>query len=49
MTEIGVFRSFVRGKQQPDSDIDLLIELQRPPRTSLLGLVDLGFYLSDLL
>jgi predicted nucleotidyltransferase len=49
VTEIGVFGSYVRGDQRPDSDIDILIELERPPRISLLGLVDLEYYLSDLL
>lgn len=47
--EIGIFGSYVRGDQQPDSDIDILIELERPSRISLLGLVDLEYYLSDLL
>lgn len=46
---IGVFGSFVRGEQVPKSDIDILIELERPPRISLLGLVELEYYLSDLL
>jgi predicted nucleotidyltransferase len=49
VTEVGVFGSYVRGDQRPDSDIDILIELERPPRISLLGLVDLEYYLSDLL
>jgi predicted nucleotidyltransferase len=47
VTEIGVFGSYVRGEQEPDSDIDILIELERPPRISLLGLVELEFYLSE--
>jgi predicted nucleotidyltransferase len=49
VTEIGVFGSYVRGEQRPDSDLDILIELEDPPRISLLGLVNLGNYLSDLL
>jgi predicted nucleotidyltransferase len=49
VTEIGVFGSYVRGEQEPDSDIDILIELERPPRISLIGLVELEYYLSDLL
>jgi len=49
VTEIGVFGSYVRGEQRPDSDIDILIELERPPKISLMGLVDLEYYLSDLL
>jgi predicted nucleotidyltransferase len=49
VTEVGVFGSFVRGEQRADSDIDVLVELEEPPRISLLGLVDLEYYLSDLL
>lgn len=49
VTEIGIFGSYVRGEQKPDSDIDILVELTDPPRISLLGLVDLQYYLSDLL
>ena len=49
VTEIGVFGSYVRGEQDPDSDIDILIELERPPRISLLDLVELEYYLSELL
>ena len=49
VTEIGVFGSYVRGEQQPGSDVDILVELTTPPRISLLGLVSLQHYLSDLL
>lgn len=49
VTEIGVFGSYVRGEQRPDSDVDILVELTDPPRISLLGLVSLQHYLSDLL
>ena len=49
VTEVGVFGSYVRGEQHADSDIDVLIELEEPPRISLLGLVDMEYYLSDLL
>lgn len=44
---IGVFGSYVRDEQHPDSDIDILIELERPPRIGLIGLVELEDYLSD--
>ncbi len=47
--EIGVFGSYVRDQQRPDSDVDILIELERPPRISLLGLVELEDYLSEIL
>lgn len=32
---VGVFGSYVRQEQRPDSDLDLLIELDRPPKISL--------------
>lgn len=46
---VGVFGSFVRQEQRPDSDLDLLIELDRPPKISLIGLVELEDYLSHVL
>ncbi len=49
VTIVGVFGSYVRGEQQRDSDVDILIELDRPPRISLIGLVELEHYLSDVL
>jgi predicted nucleotidyltransferase len=49
ITVIGVFGSYARGEQRADSDLDILIELERPPRISLIGLVELEDYLSDLL
>ena len=45
----GMFGSYVRKEQRPDSDLDLLIELGRPPRISLIGLVELEDYLSQVL
>ena len=49
VTVIGVFGSYVRGEQRHDSDVDILVELERPPRISLIGLVELEHYLSDAL
>lgn len=46
---VGVFGSYVRQEQRPDSDLDILIELDRPPRISLIGLVELEDYLSEIL
>jgi len=46
---VGVFGSYVRQEQHADSDLDILIELDRPPRISLIGLVELEDYLSQLL
>lgn len=49
VAEIGIFGSYVRGEQRADSDLDILIELERPARISLIDLVELELYLSDLL
>ena len=49
VAEIGIFGSYVRGEQRADSDLDILIELERPARISLVDLVELELYLSDLL
>jgi predicted nucleotidyltransferase len=46
---VGVFGSYVRQEQRPDSDLDLLIELGNPPKISLIGLLELEDYLSVLL
>ena len=46
---VGVFGSYVRQEQHPDSDLDLLIELDRPPKISFIGLVELEDHLSQLL
>jgi hypothetical protein len=46
---VGVFGSYARQEQRPDSDLDLLVELDRPPKISLIGLVELEDYLSQLL
>lgn len=47
--EIGLFGSYVRGQQRPDSDVDILIELERPPKVGLIGLIELQARLGDLL
>ena len=49
VTEIGVFGSYVRDEQGPESDVDILIELTDPPRIDLLDLVELEYYLAELL
>lgn len=46
--EIGIFGSYVRNEQHSESDLDILIELENPPRIGLMGLVNLEHYLSDL-
>lgn len=47
--EIGVFGSYVRGEQTRTSDLDILIELEKPVRIDLLDLVEMENYLSHLL
>ena len=37
--EIGVFGSYVRGDQNSDSDLDVLIDLERPVKIDLLELI----------
>lgn len=37
VTSIGVFGSFARGEQGPDSDVDLAVEVERPTLDSVLG------------
>ncbi len=49
IVELAVFGSYVRGEQQTDSDIDVLIDVERPPKISLIDLVELELYLSELL
>jgi uncharacterized protein len=47
--EIGIFGSYIRRQNNTGSDLDILIELERPPKISLIGIVELEIYLSDLL
>ena len=49
VVEMGVFGSYVRNEQRLDSDVDILIELASPPRISLIGLVELEQYLSEII
>lgn len=49
VAEISIFGSYVRGEQRIDSDLDILIELERPARISLIDLVELELHLSELL
>ena len=45
---IGLFGSFVRGDQHPDSDIDLLVEFE-PSQKTFDNFMKLSFMLEDLL
>ncbi|TRU82125.1 MAG: DNA polymerase beta [Microcystis novacekii Mn_MB_F_20050700_S1] len=45
--ELGIFGDYVKGEVQENSEVNILIDYTEPP--SLLDLVDLEYYLSDLL
>ncbi len=45
--EIGIFGSYVKREQKAASDIDILVEFEKP--VSLLNIVSLENYLSDIL
>jgi predicted nucleotidyltransferase len=47
VTTLGLFGSYLRGTQRPDSDLDVLVTFDELP--SLLRLIDLENYLTDLL
>ena len=47
ISSLGVFGSYIRNDQRPDSDLDLLVTFRQPP--SLLRFIELENYLSDLL
>ena len=44
--EIGLFGSFIRGEETPDSDIDILVEMEKP--IDLFQFLELEELLSDL-
>lgn len=44
---VGIFGSVVRGEERPESDVDILLELQPSHNLTLLSLVELEDYLSD--
>jgi uncharacterized protein len=47
VASLGLFGSYLHGTQRPDSDLDVLVTFEDVP--SLLGLIELEQYLSDLL
>ncbi len=47
--EIGIFGSFVRGKQKQRSDVDILVEFDPRNIPGLLKLIELEMYLEKLL
>ncbi len=46
--KIGLFGSFVRGEQRPDSDIDLLVEFE-PGQKTFDAFMELCFFLDEIL
>jgi predicted nucleotidyltransferase len=44
---IGIFGSFIRGEERPDSDVDVLVEFKEGQET-FNNYMDLKFYLEDL-
>jgi predicted nucleotidyltransferase len=47
VNSLGVFGSYVRRQQRPESDLDLLVVFDEPP--GLLKFIELENYLTDLL
>ena len=45
ITDIGIFGSYIRGEQRPDSDLDVYVDYVEIP--SLLDIVDLELFLSE--
>ena len=46
--KIGLFGSFLRGEQRPDSDIDLLVQFE-PGQKTFDNFIDLSFFLEEVL
>lgn len=46
--KIGIFGSFVRGEQNPESDIDLLVEFN-PGQKTFDAFMELSFFLEEVL
>ena len=47
VVRLAVFGSFVRGEEQPDSDVDILVEFESP--VSIFKFLDLKEHLEDVL
>ncbi|MGI9257095.1 MAG: nucleotidyltransferase family protein [Salinispira sp.] len=45
--EIGLFGSYVRGEEHSHSDVDILIDIERPTKMDLLDLIALEQELSE--
>ncbi len=47
VAKIGIFGSFIRGEERPDSDVDVLITFRKGQKT-FENYMDCKFYLEDL-
>ncbi len=47
ITEIGIFGSYIKNSATPNSDIDILIDIQRPSTIGLLELLEIENQLSE--
>ena len=45
--EIGIFGSYLRGEENTDSDVDILIDISRPAKLDLLDLLAIEHELSQ--
>lgn len=45
--QIGIFGSFVRGDEKPDSDIDILVNINADSQVTLFSLIDIEMRLSE--
>lgn len=46
---IGIFGSYIKNEQRKTSDVDILVEISKEKKLSLLDFIHLENYLSDLL
>jgi len=49
IVEIGVFGSYVRGRQNSQSDVDLLVTFEESANITLLDFIAIENYLTDLI
>jgi predicted nucleotidyltransferase len=47
--EIGIFGSYLKGKQRKGSDLDILVEFEKDAEIGLLKFINLENFLSDVL
>lgn len=45
ISELGIFGSYVKGEQTPDSDVDILVKFSKVP--TLFDLVEIEYLISD--